>query len=312
MREIIVLGANGFVGRALAAGALRHADDVRVVLGSRKPLDVASFDWGAASVPHGRVETMPYGEFERADLDRIARADAVVDLVSPGRARFASAFDLAPRIAGHVRLADGLARRGWGGHLVFVSSGGTIYGAGSPDPIPETAMRRPLGEYALEKAVVEMHLSTLAAREALASAVLRVANVYGPGQPARPGFGVVPTIARALEDGTPFTRYGAGEAVRDYVYIDDVVSAILRAIETRTAGTFNIGSGEGTSGNALLAMADELSARPLRIEERTNPAGEPEAVVLDCTRAREAMGWTAGVSVREGLRRTLAHHGLVA
>ena len=280
------------------------------MLGSRKPFDVSALEVVGGSEARSVIETMPYGRFEDADLDRIARADAVVDLVSPGRARFASAFDLLPRIAGHVRLADGLASRGWGGHLVFLSSGGTIYGDGSPDLIPETAPRRPMGEYALEKAVVELHLGTLAARGALRSSVLRVANVYGPGQPARAGFGVVPAIADALRTGAPFRRYGTGEAVRDYVFVDDVVEAVRAALRGGTTGTFNIGSGEGTSINALLAMTRELSGRPLAVEGVENPAGDPEAVVLDCRRAREAMGWAARVPVREGLARTLRHHGL--
>ena len=309
MREIIILGANGFVGSTLAAAALSR-DDLRLVLGSRKPFDIGTIAPGPSA--RARVETLAYGRLEDADIERLARADAIVDLVSPGRTRFGSAFDLAPRIAGHVRLADGLATRGWEGHLVFISSGGTIYGGGSPEPIAESALRRPLGEYALEKAVVELHLQTLAERDALASATLRVANVYGPTQPARAGFGIVPAIAQALRDGTPFTRYGTGEAVRDYVFVDDVVEAVLRALDMRATGKFNIGSGRGTSVNELIGTARELSSRPLLVSAVESPAGEPEAVVLDCALAERTMGWKARVDVREGLRRTLAHHGLIA
>lgn len=321
MAEIAVLGANGFVGMSLAEGVLaRDADGTggtggtggeppRLLLGARRPFDVSSLR--ASRTERRRVETMAYGRFEDADLDRLARADAIVDLVSPGRGRFASQFDVAPRVAGHLRLADGLARRSWDGHLVFVSSGGTIYGGGAAEPIAETAPRRPASEYALEKAMVELHLETLARRGALSSTVLRVANVYGPRQPARAGFGVVPALAQALREGTPFTRYGTGEAVRDYVHVDDVVEAVLATARRRQAGTFNVGSGTGTSVNALIDMARELSGRTLEVAALENPAGEPAAVVLDCGLAARQLGWRARVGVREGLEGTLRHHGLV-
>ena len=305
MRETIILGANGFVGRSLASRLLARADGGRVVLGSRGPMDLGADGAGE------RVETLRYDDLRSVDADRLADADVVVDLVSGGRDRFGSEPNMFARVDGHARIVDELVRREWGGHFVFLSSGGTIYGPGSRDPIPETAPLRPVGAYGLEKAMIELHLDTLGRWGALSSLTLRLANVYGPGQAARAGFGIVPTLIRAMGDGTGFTRYGTGKAVRDYVFIDDVVEAIIAATGARATGAFNIGSGEGTSINDLIAQVRDLTGRPLTVKPVANPAGEPEAIVLDPGRAREAFGWTPRVSLREGLRRTLAHHGLI-
>lgn len=307
MREWFILGAAGFIGDALTRSLLARAD-TRVVLGTRASSD--PLDALARSAPE-RVELATYGELEHLDLDRLARADVVVDLASPGRGRFASGFDLHSRIHGHVRLVDGLARREWPGRFVFLSSGGTIYGEGFLYPMQEDWPPHPAGEYGLEKAVVELHLDTLRRGRALDSTVLRISNAFGPRQPLRPGFGVIPAIAQALRDGEPFRRYGTGRSVRDYVYIDDVVEAVMRGAEVGAAGVFNIGSGVPTSVNDLLEMTEALTGRPVPVAPVSMPPGEPRAIVLDCARAANVLGWRASVGVREGLRRTLAHHGLV-
>ena len=300
MRDWFIIGGAGFVGRAIGSALLARGD-ARVTIGSRSaPADRAK----------GNLRFVLYDDLSDLDLDDAARADVIVDLASPGRGRFATRHDLGSRVAGHIRLVDGLANRGWGGHLLFASSGGTIYGSGFACPMYEDWPRQPMGEYALEKAVVEMHLQTLAYHGALASTTLRVSNVYGPLQPIRPGFGVVPAIAQALRDGTPFRRFGHGRSVRDYVHIDDVVDAMIRAGDRQVGGVLNIGSGFGTSLDRLIVLSEELSGRSLSVQNVHVPPGEPDAIVLDCTRAAERLDWRAEVTIEDGLRHTFDHHGL--
>ena len=289
----------------------------------------------AAGLP-GLPRPILVDDLEALDLDAAMRADVIVDLVSRGRGRLATRRDILGRIRAHARLIDELANRGWRGHYVYLSSGGTIYGVDPPAVCVETMPVRPFSDYALEKAFIEMQLQSVAGgtgEAGMALSILRVANAYGEGQTAKPGFGVIPAIVAALASGTPFKLYGDGSSRRDYVHVDDIVAAILAAMAAaepgsgarsgarsgmgtpgadaaRGAGIVNIGSGVGTSVRELIALAEAAAGRPVPMEPVAMFAPEPASVVLDASRAHERLGWMARIDIAEGLRRVLARHGL--
>ena len=319
--DVLVLGGTGFVGQALLR-ALREDPAARLSwvarIGSALPAD-------AGHLP----PPILIDDLEALDLEAALRADVIVDLVSRGRGRLATRRDILGRIRAHARLVDELANRRWRGHYVYLSSGGTIYGVDPPRVCVETMPVRPFSDYALEKAFVEMHLASVAGapgaaggETGMALTVLRVANAYGEGQAAKPGFGVIPAIVSALATGVPFKLYGDGSSRRDYVHVDDIVTAIQAAIQAATtgtgagagagAGTLNIGSGVGTSVRELIGLAEAAAGRAVPMEEVAMFAAEPASVVLDAGRARERLGWRARIGIAEGMRRVLAHHGLAA
>lgn len=317
--EVLVLGGTGFVGQAVLA-ALRA--------------DGRPFTWVAriGSPPAFDTVGLPppllIDDLEALDLRVLERVGAIVDLVSRGRGRLATRRDILGRVRGHARLVDDLANRGWGGHYVYLSSGGTIYGIDPPPVCVETMPVAPFSDYALEKAFIEMHLQSVSGQTGMGLSILRVANAYGEGQPAKPGFGVIPAIAGALASGVPFKLYGDGTSRRDYVHVDDIVAAIFAAMaryERRGegpgaaggssgaepgAGIVNIGSGVGTSVRELIDLAARISGRQVPMDRVEMFAAEPQSVVLDATRARERLGWRAEIGIAEGLERILAHHGL--
>ncbi|WP_139312851.1 NAD-dependent epimerase/dehydratase family protein [Acuticoccus yangtzensis] len=352
--RIFVLGGTGFVGQAMlrrlvADARIGHAEAGQAGAGQagaeqteaaragaardgerRAAEDAPGIGW-AARIDSAPAVTIPglappllIDDLEALDLEAVLAADIVIDFVSRGRGRLATRRDILGRIRAHARLIDELANRAWSGHYIYLSSGGTIYGVDPPPVCVETMPVAPFSDYALEKAFIEMHLTSVAgsgsagrgSREGMALSILRVANAYGEGQTARPGFGVIPAMVAAFKGGAPFKLYGDGTSRRDYVHVDDIVEAILAAMKTaRTgegagAGTVNIGSGVGTSVRELVALAERIAGRRLPMETVEMFAAEPASVVLDAQRARERLGWSARIGIAEGLARVLAHHGL--
>ncbi len=300
-RRILVLGGTGFVGQTLLA-ALRDGGE--------------RFAWTAriGSLPvdfPGMPAPILYDDLETLDLELIRSVDVIVDLVSRGRGRLSTARDITSRIRAHARLIDDLANRHWSGEYIYLSSGGTVYGVAPPPVCEETMPVAPFGDYALEKAFLELHLQSVAWQTGMALSILRVANAYGESQPAKPGFGVIPAIVSAIAEEKPFTLYGTGMSRRDYVHVDDIVAAIFAAMARPNAGIVNIGSGVGTSVRDLLARTEAATGRPVRIEPVHTLAPEPQSTVLDIRRARERLGWEARIGLECGLKRVLAHHGLV-
>ncbi|BAN36200.1 NAD-dependent epimerase/dehydratase [Sulfuricella denitrificans skB26] len=187
--------------------------------------------------------------------------------------------------------------------LVYLSSGGVIYGNPETLPVTEEHGLVPLSYHAAGKAAAE-HFLGVFARQGHRVIILRPSNAYGPGQPFKTGFGVIPTLLEHLLRGTPMEIWGDGETVRDYLYIDDLVEACLKALHHPASGTFNVGSGEGHSLNELCRLAERVTSRQLELHYRPARGGDVKAVVLDVDRIRREMGWVPQVDLEEGLRRT--------
>lgn len=191
--------------------------------------------------------------------------------------------------------------------IVLASSGGTVYG---PSPrtaaIDETAPTRPVSGYGVTKLALEGYLRAITAKTDVRGLSLRVANAYGPGQVPRVGFGVVPTfLSRILRD-EPCEIWGR-DGVRDYVYVDDVADAFVRAITLTTRSSpINISSGIGVSNQQLVELMGSVLNRPVTMTYRRTLEAEVTWNVLDPRRAQSLLGWSAHTTLNEGIRRTAA------
>jgi UDP-glucose 4-epimerase len=188
-------------------------------------------------------------------------------------------------------------------HLIYLSSGGTLYGNPDTLPVAESAPMRPLSFHGAGKAAAELFFD-VARQQGCAVSILRPANAYGPGQPLKHGFGLVRTVLENLYRDTPIEIWGDGEAIRDFIFVDDVAAACSRLIDLPTdRETYNVGSGTGYSLNELIALAGEASGRSPRVVYRPGRTGDVRRVVLAIDKLR-ALGWAPTVSLKEGLRRT--------
>ena len=189
-------------------------------------------------------------------------------------------------------------------HLIFFSSGGTVYGNTATYPVAEDSPIVPLSYHGAGKATQEILCKTLTTL-GHAVTVLRPSNAYGPGQPLRHGFGLIRTMLQHAQAGTTLEIWGDGETVRDYIYINDVVDASLRLIDLpEDCGTYNLGSGVGYSINQVKKVVESVCRTTLNTVYRPSRGMDVRAVVLDNTRLRARLGWVPEVGLARGVAET--------
>jgi UDP-glucose 4-epimerase len=197
-------------------------------------------------------------------------------------------------------------------HLVFLSSGGTVYGNPVRNPVAEEAAQTPLSYHGAGKVALEAFLHAFRS-SARPVTILRLSNAYGPGQHPDQGFGLIRTVLQHMLRGTAMEVWGDGLNVRDYLYIDDAVAAVVAAVNSPAdRGTYNIGSGQGHTVNQVLEIAKGVCRSPLQVDYRPARSVDVREVVLDITLARAALGWRPSIDLEEGILRTwtwLKNHG---
>lgn len=198
------------------------------------------------------------------------------------------------------------ARRTGVGKLIYISSGGAIYGEPSTLPCPEEHPIVPDSPYGASKHAPEHYLDIYGRLYGLRYTVLRYGNVYGPRQDPFGEAGVIAIFTAQMLAGQPVTINGSGEQERDFVYVGDVVGANLRALETGDGNAFNIGSGEGTTVNQIYALLRDATGYQRDAIHGPAKAGETFRIYLDITKAARDLDWVPEVSLRDGLAQTVA------
>jgi UDP-glucose 4-epimerase len=220
-----------------------------------------------------------------------------------------------PRLDASINI-DGLlnlleASRDAGvGRVLFVSSGGVVYGEPEQRPTPETAPKAPESPYGVSKLTGEQYLFYYHRVHGMEYAALRYSNVYGPRQDPHGEAGVVAIFSTRLLRGTGLTVFGDGEQTRDYVFVGDVVAANLAVADaalppatTLDDRAFNVGTGEETSVNRLADLLMEVSGRSSQVNRAEARPGELRHSSLETRKLRE-LGWAPATGIDEGLRRT--------
>ena len=291
-QRVLVIGA-GFLGRALACRLAGEGAGVSV----RSPrADAAIWPGGVAAVPGRQEDAALLAELiERHDMV-IHAAWGTTPGASAGRPAIEAEKGLNPFLAFLETLQRFPETR-----LLFLSSGGTVYGDPECLPVAEDAPLRPRSCHGAGKAAAELFLGLRAADRAV---VLRPSNIYGPGQPLRSGFGVIPRLLMCAAEDRPFQLWGDGTQMRDYLYLDDFSEAVCRlARHPAASGTFNLGSGIGTSLNELIGLVGKTTGRTIRIEQQPGRGGDVARIVLDTGRIRRGIGWAPAIGLDEGIAR---------
>ena len=295
----IVLGAGGFIGANLCRSLLGQVGALRA-FGRRNAFPIQSRDceWitGDFADPHALASA-------------ISRSDVVFHLVNattPAEANLDKVAELNANVANTLRLLD-ICRATGVQRVVFVSSGGTIYGMPTEIPTPETAPTNPITAYGISKLAIEKYLGLYEYLDGLEYRVLRVANPFGPFQRNLKNQGVIGAFLHKALAGKSIEIWGDGNVVRDYIYIDDVVDALIRAATHGGAGRiFNIGSGEGRSLNDLVSTIGRLLNIDLPIEYRSARPVDVPVSILNTSFAAKDLNWRAYTNFEDGLRNTIA------
>ncbi len=213
-------------------------------------------------------------------------------------------FDAKINILGTINLLQNSVKYGIK-KVVFASTGGAIYGEQDIFPAPENHPLKPICPYGITKLAVENYLYYYKTLYGLDYAALRYSNVYGPRQDPHGEAGVVAIFAEKMLNNEPPVINGTGSQTRDFVCVKDVAKANLLALkDTSAESVFNIGVGIEMSVNELFNhLKDILNAS---VEEEHAPAkeGEQQRSVIECNRAKEVLGWTPQISIREGVQQT--------
>lgn len=282
-----VVGASGFIGAALVRRLT--ADGVPVESFTRDRPFAAPPEVQASRTAGWRPGTL----FWLAANVNPAVAEARPDLVEVDEC----AFERALRA---LEAGESPPR------VVLLSSGGTVYDTTRPPPYSETSPVAPTTTYARSKLALERALRS-SSLPPECQLVVRVANAYGPGQLARRGQGVVAHWLRAAADGRPLVLIGDKESTRDYVYIDDIVDALVAIHDAPGAlpPILNVGSGRGTSLAELAQTVLDVVGDPgLTIETRPARGFDVARTWLDPTLAAEILGWRPKTSLHEGVAAT--------
>jgi len=263
----------------------------------------------------GRRENVPEGvELMEMDVrsDRLAElfADRDFEVVNHHAAQIdvrVSVDD--PRHDASVNLLE-RCREEEERRVVFVSSGGVVYGEPTDLPVSETAPKAPLSPYGVSKLAGELYLHYYRREHGLESVTLRYSNVYGPRQDPHGEAGVVAIFSGRVSRGEPLAVFGDGRQTRDYVYVGDVARANLLATrmelpepESIDDVAFNVGTGRRTSVLELAERTMEVAGRRVEVEHRPARPGELRHNALAVERLRAA-GWRPEHDLASGLERT--------
>ena len=307
MRAVVTGGA-GFIGSTLVDRLLAEGHSVTVIdnlatgrlsnlEGARSTGDrfsMIELDVRSPEIPDAIAAAAPEVVFHLA-----AQADVRVSVERP-------IFDADVNVIGGLNVIEA-ARAAGARKVVVASSGGTIYGDPAPEslPVDESHSQHPISPYGVAKKVIDDYLHAFRFLHGLSYTSLALANVYGPRQDPHGEAGVVAIFAGRLLSGEGCRIFGDGEQTRDFVFVNDVVDAFVRAADRGDGVLCNIGTGVETSVNHLYrAMADAAGVAdgPVYAPART---GELQRSALDPTRAATELGWRPTTSLIDGSLATL-------
>ena len=196
--------------------------------------------------------------------------------------------------------------------IIYASTGGAIYGEIQYLPADENHPVDPISQYGVSKHAVEHYLHLYSALYGLEYVILRYANVYGPRQNPFGEAGVVAIFATQMLTGKQPTIFGPGDKTRDYVHVSDVIDANILALDRGKNSILNIGTGIETSDQEIFdTLADVLGYKgpPIYAPVRK---GEVYRICLECSKAREELGWSPRLSFKEGIAKTAEYYRTLA
>lgn len=301
MIHVGVFGANGFIGR--------HVTRALVAQGYHTICFARHYSLEFQQEFSGLAEMRLLDLHDEIDTNtKIMGVTHVVQLINSSNAAMGNkkvVADIHSNLVPHVQFIAACIAAGVKSYT-FLSSGGTVYGRPEILPIPEDHPTLPLNSYGLTKLLTEQYLRMLCRDSDLGFNILRVANPYGPGQLGTGGQGLIGTILQKFKERDPLTIFGDGKSERDYLYIDDTVDAVMRAIAAEPLNdVINIGSGRGRSILEVIAAVEAALGAPIAREHIADRTTDTPSNILDPSKAERLLGWKTFTPFEEGVARTV-------
>ncbi|MEO6117471.1 MAG: NAD-dependent epimerase/dehydratase family protein [Methylotenera sp.] len=299
--NIVILGGGGFIGSTVVDRLLLNGHNLRVFERPRV-------------VPYRKFKESEHVEWITGDLSNthdISNAlrdmDIVLHLISttlPKGSNDDPIYDVKSNVVGTIKMLNAMVTH----HvqkIVFISSGGTLYGNPIYLPIDEKHPTNPLVSYGITKLAIEKYLQLYSHLYGIKAITLRVANPYGERQRIETAQGAIGVfLYKGLMD-LPIEIWGDGSVTRDYLHVSDVAEAFSRAVEySGEEFCFNISSGTGTSLNELIRMVENVIGKSVEVRYKSGRAFDVPMSVLSNDLARKNLHWTPLVSMKDGLSLT--------
>jgi UDP-glucose 4-epimerase len=299
--KALIIGGNGFIGCNLADKLLASGHKV------------TSFDLYPARYRESdsRIKYV-YGDFANHGevRDAVRGNDWIFHLAYttlPATSNEDPSYDVRSNIIAALQLLDA-CRESQVKKVVFISSGGTVYGIPQSLPVREDHPTEPICSYGITKLAIEKYLHLYHHLYNLDYVVTRLANPYGEFQNPQARQGAITVFLGNVLAGKPITIWGDGEVVRDYIYIGDAADALVKAAEycpdEKEPRLFNIGSGSGQSLNQIVRAVRNVVGTEVEVVHHPARATDVPANVLDISRAKKCLGWQPEINLENGIRKT--------
>lgn len=300
--KIVVFGGGGFIGSAIVDRLLADRHSVRIFERPR----VAPY---RQFTTDERVQWIA-GDFSSSHevAEAVAGTDGVIHLVSatlPKNSNDDPIFDVQANVLPTLQLLNAMVSHRVP-RILFISSGGTVYGKPLYVPIDESHPTNPIVSYAITKLTIEKYLELYQQHHGLRAISLRVTNPYGERQRVETAQGAVGVFLSRAMSGLPIEIWGDGSVTRDYIHVSDVAEAFAQAMDySGDQSCFNISSGVGTDLNALVEMIGCVLGKQIPVEYRPGRPFDVPVNVLSNERAKSVLGWSPRVPIMRGLECTV-------
>lgn len=299
--RIVIFGGGGFIGSTIADRLLLDGHELRIferprVVPYRKFAESERVEWIAGDLSSTHDVN-----------DAISGVDLVLHLVSttlPKNSNDDPIYDVQSNVVATLQMLNAMVARNVR-KIVFISSGGTVYGKPMYLPIDEKHPTDPLVSYGITKLAIEKYLQMYRHLHDINAITLRVANPYGVRQRIETAQGAVGVFLHHAIRGIPIDIWGDGSVTRDYIHVSDVAEAFIRAVEySGGKSCFNVSSGAGTSLNELIGMLEDVLGKPIERRYLPGRSFDVPVSVLSNDLARGELEWAPLISMREGIART--------
>ncbi|MDI9583738.1 MAG: NAD-dependent epimerase/dehydratase family protein [Acidobacteriota bacterium] len=302
--KILVTGGAGFIGSNVVDRYIAEGHEVVIVdnlsTGRRENINPAAAFYHVDITDRKSLVGVLERERPQVVNHHAAQMDVRKSVEDPG-------FDAGINIIGSLNLIEAAVRNGVE-KMIYISSGGAIYGDPEEIPATEECPVHPISHYGVSKYTVEKYLWLYNHNEGLRYTTLRYANVYGPRQRPDGEAGVTAIFSGLMLSGRRPTIFGAGDKTRDYVFVEDIVEANVLALDRGDQEAFNIGTGVQTSDQQVydtVAEATGYPEPPIYGEERK---GDVKHSALDWSKAKRVLGWEPRYTFAQGVAKTVEYN----
>lgn len=292
--KVLVLGGNGFLGSHIVEELILHNHDVRI------------FD-RSVNKAHLPIPNVHYYWGDFSDSVLIAEALESVDLVIhcisttiPSTSNRNPTLDIQQNLINTVNLLESMTRAGVK-RLIYLSSGGTVYGSPKQLPVNEEHALNPICSYGVVKVAVENYIGMFKALYGLKPIIIRPSNPYGIRQGHAGVQGALSTFLVNTLSNKAITIWGDGEIRRGYVYVKDMANLCRLAAESTAEGTYNVCSGKSYSLNELLALIESTTGIKPNVIYQPARAFDVKDIVLDISKAKQVFDWAPEFTIEEGI-----------